>query len=107
MVQVLRSQGAHVEMAGFVVTMLQVRNEHSFDVARELWDRFPARLLFDASIPRDPVFLEATAKGVPVGFLRTPAPPVTHVFELIAAELETRMGLREQKTSDEPQPFLV
>jgi chromosome partitioning protein len=107
MVQVLRSEGSPIEMAGFVLTMLQVRDEHSFDVARELWDRFPADLLFDANIPRDPVFLEATAKGVPVGFLRRPAPPVTHVFGLIAAELEQRMGLTEVKTSDEPQPFLV
>jgi chromosome partitioning protein len=107
MVQVLRAQGSEVKIAGFVVTMLQVRNEHSFDVARELWDRFPADLLFDASVPRDGVFLEATAKGVPVGFLRRPAPPVTHVFELIAAELEERLGITEAQASDEPQPFLV
>jgi chromosome partitioning protein len=107
MVQVLRAQGGDLRIAGFVVTMLQVRNEHSFDVARELWDTFPADLLFDANIPRDPVFLEATAKGVPVGFLRRPAPPVTHVFDLIAAELEGRLGLTEARASDEPQPFLV
>lgn len=107
MVKSLRAQGAKVEIAGFVVTMLQVRNEHSFDVARELWDTFPADLLFDVSVPRDAVFLEATAKGVPVGFLRRPAPPVVHVFELIAAELERRMGLSQAMTSDEPQPFLV
>jgi chromosome partitioning protein len=107
MVQVLRANGSAVELVGFVLTMLQVRNEHSFDVARELWDSFPADLLFDANIPRDAVFLEATAKGVPVALLRRPAPPVTHVFELIAAELEQRMGIAETRASDEPQPFLV
>lgn len=107
MVQVLRQEGAQVRLAGLVVTMLQVRNEHSFDVARELLDQFPQELLFSANVPRDPVFLEATAKGVPVGLLRRPAPPVTHVFDLIAAELEDRVGLIEQARSDEPQPFLV
>ncbi|MEM1031856.1 MAG: ParA family protein [Myxococcota bacterium] len=107
MVQVLRQEGAAVRLVGLIVTMLQVRNEHSFDVARELLDQFPPDLLFSANVPRDPVFLEATAKGVPVGLLRRPAPPVTHVFDLIAAELEERMGLVEQARSDEPQPFLV
>lgn len=107
MIKALRKEGANVELAGFVLTMLQVRNEHSFDVARELWDTFPAELLFSANVPRDTIFLEATAKGVPVALLRRPAPPVTHVFDLIAAELETRIQLKEQWQSDEPQPFLV
>lgn len=107
MLKMLRAKGAQVELAGFLLTMLQVRDENSFDVAREIWDTFPAELLFNANVPRDPVFLEATAKGVPVGLLRRPAPPVAHVFDLVAAELEARIGLFEVGRSDEPQPFLV
>ena len=106
LVQSLREQDCHTEVAGFLVTMLQLRQSESYGVAQEVWERFPQRLLFDAHVPRDPVFLEATAAGVPVGLLRRPPPPVTHVFDLVAAELEDRLGLSHSRQFDGPQPFL-
>lgn len=106
LVQSLREQDCTVEVAGFLVTMLQLRQSESYGVAQEVWERFPQRLLFDAHVPRDPVFLEATAAGVPVGLLRRPPPPVTHVFDLVAAELEGRLGLSQSRQFDGPQPFL-
>jgi chromosome partitioning protein len=102
----LRSQGCTIELVGFLVTMLQLRQNESYGVAQEVWERFPERLLFDVHVPRDPVFLEATAAGVPVALLRRPPPPVTHVFDLVAAELESRLGLAQSRESDGPQPFL-
>lgn len=106
LVQTLREQDCTVEVAGFLVTMLQLRQSESYSVAQEVWERFPQRLLFDAHVPRDPVFLEATAAGVPVGLLRRPPPPVSHVFDLVAAELEDRLGLSQSRQIDGPQPFL-
>jgi chromosome partitioning protein len=102
----LRTQGCSIEVTGFLVTMLQLRQNESYGVAQEVWDRFPDRLLFDVHVPRDPVFLEATAAGVPVALLRRPPPPVTHVFDLVAAEMEFRLGLTQSRESDGPQPFL-
>lgn len=102
----LREQGLSAEVVGFLVTMLQLRQNESYSVAQEVWERFPEHLLFDAHVPRDPVFLEATAAGVPVALLRRPPPPVTHVFDLVAAELESRLGLAQPRESDGPQPFL-
>lgn len=106
LVAALRAQGCSIEVTGFLVTMLQLRQNESYGVAQEVWDRFPDRLLFDVHVPRDPVFLEATAAGVPVALLRRPPPPVTHVFDLIASEMESRLGLAQSRETDGPQPFL-
>lgn len=100
MVKALADQGTVARVVGFVITMLQNDDTNSMMVAREIWDMFPRELLFDASVPRDSVFLEATAAGVPVGLLRHPAPPVTHVFHLIAADLATRMELASTRPTD-------
>lgn len=106
LIQSLRREGHGVELVGFVITMLQLRQAESSTVAQEVWEKFPDRLLFSANVPRDSVFLEATAAGVPVGLLRRPPPPVAHVFDLIAAELEGRMGLSTTRQSDGPQPLV-
>lgn len=105
-IQNLRQQGSTVELVGFLLTMLQLRQSESYSVAQEVWEKFPPELLFNANVPRDPVFLEASAAGVPVGLLRQPAPPVAHVFDLVAAELEGRMGLSQSRQNDGPQPLL-
>ena len=106
MVKALGGQGDVARVVGFVLSMLQTQDEASLQVARDVWDMFPRELLFDVSIPRDGVFLAATAAGVPVGLLRRPAPPVTHVFDLVAAELARRMELDSARTVDGPQPLL-
>ncbi len=106
MVKSLGAEGQVAGVAGFVLSMLQTRDEASLQVARDVWEMFPRELLFDVSIPRDGVFLAATAAGVPVGLLRRPAPPVTHVFDLIASELARRMELDSARLFDGPQSLL-
>lgn len=106
-IQALQEEGYAVELAGFLVTMLQLREESSSDVAQEIWDSFPEDLLFDVNVPRDPVFLEASTHGVPVGLLRRPIPPVSHVFDLVAAELESRLQLVDlSREGDGPTPLV-
>ncbi len=106
MIKTLATQGEVARVVGFVLSMLQTHDERSLQVAKDVWDMFPRDLLFDVSVPRDGVFLEATAAGVPVALLRRPSPPVTHVFDLVAAELARRMELETTRTSDGPQPLL-
>jgi len=106
MVKALGAEGGVAGVAGFVLSMLQTTDDASLQVARDVWEMFPRELLFDVSIPRDGVFLEATAAGVPVGLLRKPAPPVTHVFDLIASELAGRMELDSARLTDGPQSLL-
>lgn len=106
-IQALQEEGYAVELAGFLITMLQLREESSSDVAQEIWDSFPEDLLFDVNIPRDPVFLEASTQGVPVGLLRRPIPPVARVFDLVASELESRLQLVDlSREGDGPTPLV-
>lgn len=105
-VRVLQDEGYPIEVCGFLITMLQLREESSYNVAQEIWESFPEDLLFDVNVPRDSVFLEATAAGVPVGLLRRPQPPVAKRFDLVAAELEGRLGLVEARQFDGPTPLV-
>ena len=88
----LRSRGAMVEMVGIVLNMLQSRHDPSLAVAQESWQLFPENLVFEATIPRDPAFLHASAAGTPVSLLHRRPPAVAAVFDQIAAELETNLG---------------
>lgn len=104
----LRDKGVPLSLAGLVLVMLQVRNETSMGVAQEFWAQFPQELLFEANLPRDPVFLKAGAAGVPIGLLSRTPPPVASIFERLADELEPRLGLsREENNDDGPLDLLV
>jgi len=49
------------------------------------------------AIPRDPLFLEASAVGLPLSLIRKNPPQSALLFDQIAAELEDRIGLRAHK----------
>ena len=107
MVSFLRAQGATLELAGFVLSMVQPRNEQSLAVAREIWSSFPPEYVLETTLPRHPSFLAATAAGVPVGLLGRNAPALAGVFDQLAAELEPRLGLRRDTGDDGPLDLLV
>jgi chromosome partitioning protein len=107
MVALLRAQGASVELAGFVLSMVQARNEHSLQVAREIWGSFPPEYVLETTLPRHPSFLAATAAGVPVGLLGKNAPALGGIFDQLAAEIEPRLGLQVVAGDDGPIDLLV
>ncbi len=98
----LRAEGSKVTLAGVVLSMLQLRDESSFSVAQEVWDRLPSDLVFDAHIPRDAMFLAASKAGVPVGLLSRTPPPVASVFDQLALELEGVLKLSPDGDDDGP-----
>lgn len=103
----LREAGARVEIAGIVLTMLQTREDGSLDVAQEAWRRLPAHLVLESYLPRDPLFLKASARGVPLGLLTRRPPPVAAVFAQMAGEIETRMRMGpSDDDADEPLSLL-
>ncbi|HHH26797.1 MAG TPA: ParA family protein [Polyangiaceae bacterium] len=101
MIATLRSEGSVVSLVGAVLTMLQLRDESSLDVAQEAWARLPSELVLETTVPRDPVFLAASARGVPLGLLARKPPPVFRVFDQLADEIATRLST-EQEEADEP-----
>lgn len=99
----LRSEGFGVQLAGILLTMLQLRDEVSLDVAQDAWSRLPDKLVFETTIPRDPAFLQASSAGVPVALLRQRHPPaVARVFDRLVDELEERLEGQKDGGADEP-----
>jgi chromosome partitioning protein len=100
-VQSIRNEKCRLEMAGILLTMVQADMPESADVVRELRHMVPPQLMIDAAIPRDAIFLRASAVGVPLGLLFQQPPPAALVFDQVAAELETRLGLNQDAQNDD------
>lgn len=101
-----RQANAPLALVGFLLTMLQSRQEFSLATAQEAWSHLPTDLVLEAFVPRDPAFLESSAQGVPVGLLRKRPPAVAMVFDQIAEELAPRLGLATQEDETGPIPLL-
>lgn len=102
----LREQGSAVELLGVVLTMLQRQLGGSLDVAEEAWQKLPANLVLETTVPRDALFVEASVRGVPLGLLRTRPPALASIFDQMAGELEQRMGLQGVEDEREPVSLL-
>lgn len=92
-----RAEGSKVRVAGILLTMLLTNHDASLKVARELREMLPAAFLFSQAIPRDPLFLEASAHGLPLGLLRKNPPAAALLFDQLAADIEERTGLNSRK----------
>ena len=102
----LRDEGAP-QLLGVVLTMLQVKNRDSLAVAEDVWSQLPDHLVFQTHIPRDPLFLEASSQGVPVGLLRKRPPPIAAVFDLLAQETESKLNLNPRADDEGPQSLFA
>ncbi len=105
-ISALREQGASVQLAAVLLSMVRFRDELSSSVAHEAWALFPEELMLESYVPRDSIFVEASAKGVPLGLLGRRPPPVAAVFDHIARELEARLGLQEDSSDGEIIPLV-
>jgi len=92
-----RAEGTRTRVAGILLTMLSSQHDASAKVAREVREMLPPALLFQQAIPRDPLFLEASAVGLPLSLIRKNPPQSALLFDQIAAEMEERIGLRAHK----------
>lgn len=100
----LRRNGTRVQLAGIILTMLSQDNPVSLRVSRELAALLPPGLLLEPCVPRDSAFLEASDKGMPLSLLQNGAANSTSlVFEQLAAEVESRIGLQRKETSYDEQ----
>ena len=102
----LREQGSGPRLGGLVLTMLQSRHQGSLAVAQESWRLFPGNHVLETAVPRDNVFLEASAAGVPVALLRRRPPAAAAVFEQLAAEIEQRIELETDDDRGSAIPLL-
>ena len=95
----LKAGGTPLEVVGIVLSMVQLRNEDSLKTVQEVWSDLPLELVFDASIPYDEKVLRSQTLGLPVAYLSRPTPPIAKVFDQLADELISRVGLFQEPES--------
>lgn len=100
-VQAIRNEGKRLEMAGILLTMVQSDVDESAEVVRELRQIVPPQLMLNAAVPRDSIFLRASAIGVPLGLLFQQPPAPAIIFDQVAAELESRIELNPDTPTEE------
>ncbi len=102
----LREEGARVQFAGVILTMVQRQVDASLNVVDTIWQKLPHALVLDAHIPRDPAFLKASELGVPLGLLSKRPPPIARRFDELASELAKHIPLTDDG-NDDPIPLLL
>lgn len=102
-----RKEGSPVRIAGILLTMVLNSHEASLKVVRELRQMLPAQLLFSQDVPRDNLFLEASAMGLPIALMRKNPPATALIFDQLAAELEERTGLGDRREQEHNHASLL
>lgn len=74
---------------GVALTMVQQDLAESREAAQALRQLLPQGMVFQTTIPRDGIFVRASAKGLPVGILEDGA-RAQAVFDSLRAEVETK-----------------
>jgi len=89
-------------LVGVVLTMADSQVEDTKKIVEEIKRVLPPELVFQAMLPRDSAIIHASMKGMPLGLLRSGAPPaIALVFDQLAAELESKLELVAPEQSDE------
>jgi chromosome partitioning protein len=85
------TRNPRLRLLGILPTLVERERPGTLNVLGEIWHGFPDAL--ETIIPRTQAFAQASALGVPVGFLADEAGgPEARRFDLLADELEARMN---------------
>jgi len=87
--QVRAKENEKLQLLGILATMVERDRDASHEVMMELWTDFEGVL--DTVIPRNEIFLKASLRGLPVGYLAGPVPPEARRFQILASEVEAVM----------------
>ena len=86
----LRITNPRLNVLGVCLTMLQSDLADSCGVATTLRQLLPPEWVFETQIPRDPLFIRASARGLPVGALKEGA-AVQLVFDALRSEILAKL----------------
>lgn len=90
----LRVINPRLSVLGVCLTMVQQDLAESREAAQALRDLLPPELVFQTQIPRDGLFVRASARGLPVGVLEEGA-PAQYIFDSLRAEIEAKLEPNE------------
>ncbi len=93
----LRKKGSKARLLAFVINMLAARDKNSLEVALSAWKALPPEVVLEVTIPKHPIFLEASRHGLPVALIgsKEKSSMVGVIFDQLAAIVEERVGLVE------------
>lgn len=86
----LRVMNPRLSVLGVCLTMVQHDLAESIEAANALRQLLPPEMVFQTQIPRDGLFVRASARGLPVGVLEDGAGAQV-VFDALRAEIEARL----------------
>lgn len=88
----LRVIHPRMTVLGVVLTMVQQDMAESRESATALRDLLPPELVLRTMVPRDPLFVKASARGLPVGVMDEGA-GAQAVFDSLRAEIEAKLRM--------------
>jgi chromosome partitioning protein len=100
-------EGQRPKLAGVVVNMFQGRAEGSMEAFHELCVGGEEHRIFDTTIPRSDVFSDANLEGMPIRVAGEAPSPVAFLFDMLADEVCTRVGVSRKPQRPRPRSFLL
>lgn len=86
----LRVMNPRLKVLGVCLTMVQKEIEESVGAAQSLRQILPEALVFNTQIPREGIYIKASARGLPVGAMEGGAETAA-VFDALRSEIDTKM----------------
>ncbi|MBK1881731.1 ParA family protein [Luteolibacter pohnpeiensis] len=90
----LRVMNPHLTVLGVCLTMVQNDLAESREAAMALRELLPQEMVLKTQIPRDSLFVRASARGLPIGVLEEGA-GAQIVFDSLRAEIEGKLDLSD------------
>ena len=91
----MRVANPRLEVLGVVLTMVQVSLDESRESALALRSILPEEMVLRSEIPRDDLFIKASARGLPVGVLPEGSGAL-RIFDQLRGEVELKLRRRSQ-----------
>ena len=91
----MRVVNPRLNVLGVVMTMVQNRLAESLEAVQALRNLLPPNMVMRNVIPRDDLFVRASAKGLPVGVMEEGA-GVLAVFDSLRSEIEIKLDTYSQ-----------
>lgn len=88
----VRDMNPRLYILGVLLTMVQGHLPESVEAAKALRDILPENLVMRSEIPRDDLFIKASARGLPVGILQG-ADEVLGEFNALRNEIEEKLNI--------------
>ena len=98
----LRVMNPQLSVLGVCLTMVQNDLAESVEAAGALRELLPQNMVFQTQIPRDSLFVRASARGLPVGVLEDGAGAQV-VFDSLRGEIEAKLEPNDGKNADRGQ----